>query len=197
MPNARCLPVFAASVTAYAPGNPLILLPSSGVTCGESYNNALRQVFEVYDEVILANDDITLTPYTMPDFMSDLYQLKAAHGDKLGIVGTYSDNIRWVQHIKGNDFVCREIDRLSPIFAWVSKKAFMDCPFPPMNWYADDVICEDLGALGYRHFISKAYVHHVGSQTIGTDYEALNAAAMPWLIANRPQYLKKWFGGNP
>jgi len=195
MPNGKSLPVLQASILAYAPEHPLISLPSSGATFGESYNNAMRQAFEAYDEIIIANDDVVLTPYTMPDMLSDLAQLKEAYGDKLGLVGTYSDNIRWVQHIKSNDFVCREIDRLSPLFTWMSKKAFEDCQFPPMNWYADDVICEDLSALGYRHFISKAYVHHVGSQTIGTDVAALNAASMPWLIKNRPEYLRKWFGG--
>jgi hypothetical protein len=194
MPNGKSLPVLQASILAYAPEHPLISLPSSGATFGESYNNAMRQAFEAYDEIIIANDDVVLTPYTMPDMLSDLARLKSEHGDKLGLVGTYADNIRWVQHIKGNEFICREIDRLSPLFTWMSKKAFMDCQFPPMNWYADDVICEDLSALGYRHFISKAYVHHVGSQTIGTDVAALNAASMPWLMENRPKYLEKWFG---
>ena len=188
------LEVFKASFLAYGKDCMLSIYPASGATFGESYNSAMRQAFETDDEIIIANDDVVLNPFTMPDMLSDLARLKAEHGDKLGLVGTYADNIRWVQHIKGNEFICREIDRLSPLFTWMSKKAFMDCPFPPMNWYADDVICEDLSALGYRHFISKAYVHHVGSQTIGTDVAALNAASMPWLIENRPHYLEKWFG---
>ena len=45
----------------------------------------------------------------------------------------------------------------------------------------------------FKNFISRSYVHHVGSQTVGTNYAQLNAAAMPWLEENRPQYIKKWF----
>ena len=195
MPNTASRDILRASVYAYSPETPIIILPSSGATFGESYNNAMRQMFEAYDEIIISNDDVVLTPNTVSDLMADVERLKESVGDKLGIVATYADSIRASQSIKFNERICRELDRVSPVFGWISKKAFSDCPFPPLNWYSDDVICEDLNALGYRHFVSSAYVHHAGSLTIGHDHAALNAAAMPWLQENRPQYLQKWFGG--
>ena len=196
LPGNRCLNVLKASIEAYAPEHKLIAMPSQGDNFGDSYNRAMNEVFQDYDEIIISNDDVVITPYTMPDLMSDLRTLKARHGHRLGLVGTHADNIRWVQNIKAGPCVCREIDRLSPLFTWFPKRAFMEWRFPPLNWYADDVICEDLARVGYHHYISKAYVHHVGSQSVGTDIEELNKASMPWLIAHRPEYLTKWFGGQ-
>lgn len=192
----RPLEVFKASHAAYAPECPLILAPASGATFGESFNPALAKIFENFDDVIISNDDVVLNPNTIPNLMHDVANLQMIYGDKLGIVATYSDNIRDIQNIRKTEQVRKHVERLSPVFAWMSKKAFMDAQFPPLNWYADDVICEDLNALGYKHFVSRAYIHHVGSQTIGTDYTALNNASIPWLQANRPQYVKKWFGGT-
>jgi hypothetical protein len=40
--------------------------------------------------------------------------------------------------------------------------------------------------LGFRHFVSRAYVHHAGSQTIGRDFKALEAESMEWVKKNRP-----------
>ena len=190
--------VMRASLLAYAPDVELIIRPSSGATFGESFNPALTELFQTHDEIIISNDDVVLTPNTIPDLMHDIANLQMIYGDKLGIVATYSDNIRFIQNIRdmgvGVLVGPKRADRLSPVFAWMSKKAFTDCQFPPLNWYADDVICEDLSALGYKHFVSRAYIHHVGSQTIGTDYRALNEASMPWLREHRPQYMQKWFG---
>ena len=179
----------AASVAKYCENTPLIKNKAVGATFGESYNAAMAAVFEEHDEIIIANDDITLTEETMRDFMEDLAALKAEHGDKLGMVGVYSDNVRGAQQ---GERVLKQVDRLSPIFAYVSKKAFEAAQFPPLNWYSDDVMCEDLLAAGFVNFVSKAFVHHIGSATIGNDNEKNNADAMPWLQANRPHYLQKW-----
>jgi len=55
------------------------------------------------------------------------------------------------------------------------------------------VQCNDLREVGYENFVSASYVHHVGSQTVGVDANALTNQAMPWLMKNRPQYAKRWF----
>jgi len=47
---------------------------------------------------------------------------------------------------------------------------------------------------GYRNFVSSAYVHHVGSQTIGENAQQLVADAYPWIKENRPQYVEHFFG---
>ena len=75
----------------------------------------------------------------------------------------------------------------------ISKEAFKEAQFPPINWYSDDVICKDLNALGYRHFISRAYVHHAGSQSIGKDVMKQLEEAKPWIQENRPEYFKEWY----
>jgi hypothetical protein len=45
-----------------------------------------------------------------------------------------------------------------------------------------------LSKLGFRHFVSRAYVHHAGSQTIGRDFKGLNDEALEWLKVNRPDF---------
>ena len=71
---------------------------------------------------------------------------------------------------------------------------YEECAIAPIEWYSDDVWCEDLNALGYTHYISRSYVHHAGSQTIGNNGHKLTNDATPWLIKNRPQYLDLFFG---
>lgn len=164
-------------------------------TFGESYNDALTMAFRGYDEVIISNDDVVVTPTSVQILLEDVANLKDTHGDKLGFVAALSDDARMsqnIRHERGDEPKERAV--ISPIFAWMSKKAFETAQFPPLNWYSDDVICEDLNAAGFSHYISRAYVHHVGSQTVGRDYKKLNNEALPWLRANRPEYVKKWWG---
>jgi hypothetical protein len=44
-----------------------------------------------------------------------------------------------------------------------------------------------------RHFISRAYVHHVGSQTCGQDAQRCYEDAEPWLLANRPEMHARFY----
>jgi len=189
--------VLQASLAVYAPGNSVFLWRVERTTFGESYNAAMEEAFKTHDEIIISNDDVVLTPRTMTVLMEDVRQLKQEHGDKLGFVATLTDEARAEQNIRvAKEGVVRQERVIAPLFAWVSKKAFEAARFPPLNWYSDDVMCEDLNGLGFKHFVSRAYVHHAGSQTVGTNYPKLNAEAMPWLMEKRPQYIKKWFGGT-
>jgi GR25 family glycosyltransferase involved in LPS biosynthesis len=192
----KCVPVLEASIKAYAPPDTRLYFGNSPKgSFGESYNALLEWVFEREDEVVISNDDVVLTPSTMQLLMEDVQELKAKHGDKLGFVATYADDVRAIQNIQFNrNRELKHNSLVSPLFAWMSKAAFEAAKFPPLNWYSDDVICEDLNRKGFHHYVSRAYVHHAGSQTIGTDHAALNAAARPWLRANRPAYMKDWFG---
>jgi len=79
-----------------------------------------------------------------------------------------------------------------PIFAWISKQAFEEAQFPPLNWFSDDVMCEDLMERGYTHFLSRSYVHHVGASTTGSDEKKMFEASLPWLSQHRPDYLRRW-----
>ncbi len=189
------LSVMRASIEAYNPSDNLIVWNRPKSTFGQAYNEALKEAFQFCDEVIVANDDVVVTPTSIPVLMEDVASLKVIHEDKLGFVAARSDDARMSQNIRQEDGrEPKQRDAVSPIFAWLSKHAFQAAQFPPINWYSDDVICEDLSVLGFTHYISRSYVHHVGSQTVGHDYAKLNNEALPWLRANRPQYIAKWWG---
>jgi tetratricopeptide (TPR) repeat protein len=157
---------------------------------GDAYNYAMREAFECYDEILIANDDIILTPLSIRKLLEDVAALKRTV-PRLGLVAARSDNVRDVQR---NLFADRpvEVAAVSPILAWISKEAFEAAPFPPINWYSDDVQCADLRALGYQHFISRSFVFHVGSATIGHDHQRHIDEARPWIVAHRPHYAEQW-----
>lgn len=191
----KSLPVMQASIRAYSPETELVVFEVERSTFGQSYNHALREAFQHYDAVIVANDDVVLTPDTIPILLDDVAELRAIHGPALGLVAARSDDARMSQNIRQeNGMEVKPREAVSPIFAWMSKHAFEAAKFPPINWYSDDVLCEDLNRLGFTHYLSRAYVHHVGSQTVGRDYAQLNNEALPWLRDNRPEYIVKWWG---
>lgn len=193
--GSKSLPVLEASLQAYNPDCHLMILKGERSTFGQAYNQALDYCFGLYDEVIICNDDVVVTPTSVSLLLEDVSALKQQHGDFLGFVAALSDDARMSQNIRierGDEPKERAV--VSPIFAWMSKKAFQAARFPPLNWYSDDVICEDLSALGFVHYISRSYVHHVGSQTVGRDIQHLNNEALPWLRENRPEYVKCWWG---
>ena len=210
--NSKCVPVLRASIERYAPDTELIVFEGKESTFGEAYNGALQKVFEKYDEVIVANDDIVLTPWSYKYLLEDVEAQRTAFGRKVGIVGAHSDSAAHRQNVRYQngahnalspyynkwdwELACRESDIVAPLFAWVSKEAFGEAQFPPLNWFSDDVICLDLKAKGFKNFISKSYVHHVGSQTVGQDFGALNGASVAWLRQNRPDYANMWFGAE-
>jgi glycosyltransferase involved in cell wall biosynthesis len=206
--DGKCLPVLQASVKAYAPDVPHLIFSPKLETSVKSYDFALQIAFQTYDEVIVCADDLVLTPYSYQTLIDDINALKEKHGDKLGFVAAHTDFTRYTQNIRYQqapsdkleygkwswEHECRPIKRLSPIFHYLSKKMYEDTFLPPIEWYSDDVMCEDLNAKGYTHYISRAYVHHAGSQTLGQNTQKLHDEAMPWLIKNRPQYLDLFFG---
>jgi len=192
--GSRCLSVMQASVRTYNPDVNLMIFEGFMGNFGDDYNAAMEVAFRDYDEIIVANDDIVLKPDSYELLLADVKKLKGLAGDKLGFVAAKSDDVRGCQHIR-----LTELDKvyasetISPLFAWISKKAFEEAKFPPLNWFSDDVMCHDLNNLGYKHFVSASYIHHVGSTSIGHDVMQLVQDAEPWLKENRPQYHKAWF----
>lgn len=185
------LPVLEASIKAYAPEAELVVHEGEETNFGDAYNAAMASAFERHEEIIIANDDIVLRPDTMRLLMEDVRRLQAHC--KLGLVGSRSDVVRPIQSIcNTNGASPIRTSVLSPLFAWVSKDAFAAAQFPPINWYSDDVLCLDLANAGYEHYISRSYVHHAGSMSIGHNVEKLVSDAAPWLLANRPQYAAAW-----
>jgi GT2 family glycosyltransferase len=198
------LSVLEASIKSYSPETPLIAHQVARSSFGECYNQALTEAFKQYDEVIIANDDVVITPATISTLLADVSKLKPAV-DKLGFVATMADNVRLSQNIRqkldhrdqlqfgkwASEHVIKQVPVIAPIFAWYSKQAFTEVQFPPITWYSDDVICYDLEQKGYKNFVSTAYVHHVGSNTIGTDYDKLRSEAMPWIQKHRPEFVSE------
>ena len=185
--------VFASSVASYCGDADLMMFNIRGNNFGEVYNEIMAKAFQTHDEIIIANDDIVLRPDTYRTLLQDVQFIKT-QCDKVGFVAARSDSVRPSQSIQSpiprDIYMCPVI---SPLFAYISKQAFSEAQFPPLNWYSDDVICQDLNNLGYTHFVSRAYVHHVGSQTIGLDFDKLTEQAKPWIKENRNKYYREWF----
>ena len=196
-----CLEVMKASIQTYAPDHPLIVHKGAETNFGDAYNAALTKAFEEYDEVIVANDDVVLNPETIPKLLADVEKLKTVV-DKIGFVATLADNVRYCQNIRVkfedkdqiaygrwlSEDLIKKVPVIAPIFAWFNKEAFQAAQFPSINWYSDDIICDDLEKLGFGHFISTAYIHHVGSSTVGRDYDKNSQEALVWIKEHRPDF---------
>lgn len=212
----KCLPVLAASVTFYVPqdvtvflaGSDIIFprhrtvnLPNDATNFGDAYNAVVKRAFEEVDEVVVCNDDIVFNPSTWKLLGEDVAFLR----DKsipLGWVAARSDYARGLQNIRlgqgkmewfryETENLINITDVIAPICSYISKEAFVD--FPPLTWYSDDVNCLDIQKKGFQHAISRAYVHHVGSQTCGFNAKELIQSAQPWIKANRPELYDLWF----
>ena len=198
--NGACLDVMLASLKAYVPADvPKYLYVEAGATFGEAYNYAMRDAFTRHAEIVICNDDIVFTPATWGTLLYDARALRHTFGT-IGYVAARSDYARGSQNIrcgKGRLDLLRfeseecvvETKVIAPICAWIEREAWVD--FPPINWFSDDVQCADMKR---RHFISRAYVHHVGSQTCGQDARKCMDDAEPWLKANRPAMHARHFG---
>jgi hypothetical protein len=78
-----------------------------------------------------------------------------------------------------------------PVAAWIEHETFDSVGgFPPTNWFGDDLMCWDLGQRGYRHFVSRAYVHHVGQRATaqGRSSGVLLEEGLAWLREHRPDF---------
>lgn len=214
--NGKCLPVLAASISMYIPdfftvylsGSGLILPKHQTITSentadnfGDAYNNVVHQAMDDgHNDILVCNDDIVFTPYTWPTLAEDLQRIPA---ENRGWVATRSDYARGCQNVRyrhegdrdglrhASENAIVEVDVIAPICAWIESKNWID--FPPINWYSDDVQCIDMQKKGLKHYISRAYVHHVGSQTCGPDFRQCVEDAKPWIQQNRPELAELWF----
>jgi hypothetical protein len=189
--------VMKCSIETYYPEHKLYEYASDKSTFGESYNYVLEKVFNKHEEVIIANDDVVLRPDTIPMLMEDVVFLKQhvlSINKKLGYVAACHDVARPGQDIRvlGLEYKNKIIQTpvVAPMFAYMTKSMFEDAPFPPINWYSDDVNCEDLIRKDYVHFISRAYCPHVGSTTIGHNHQELHDDAWKWVVEHRPEYVE-------
>lgn len=218
--HGKNLAVMLASIREYCPEIPVYLRGPASVierfdvdvkmvgiprNFGEDYNDIINCALKDFDSVVVANDDVVLTPTSYRVLMDDV-DIISDLSLKPGWVAARCDSARAVQNIRWNpegeaidmcrftsESKIRRADVISPIFAWINSEAFAKCPFPPLNWYSDDVQCSDLEELGFENYVSASYVHHVGSQTVGVNAEMLTNQALPWLMKHRPKYVQRWF----
>ena len=197
--NGACLDVMTASLNAYVPRDvDRYVHHKVGKNFGDAYNFAAREAFKRHDEILICNDDIVFTPTTWAVLIADVAHLRKVVPD-LGYVATRSDYARGEQNVRSGrgkiEFLRYQSERhivetpvIAPICAWIHRDSWVD--FPPINWFSDDVQCADMKR---RHFVSRAYVHHVGSQTCGQDAQRCYEDAEPWLLANRPELHARFY----
>ena len=185
----------------------VIYWPNLSANFGDAYNNATSYAFtKGYDSLILANDDVVITPTTL-DTLKDDMRILESNGINVGFLGARSDYVLPDQNIRfpveddsrqglkwASEFQIKETPVIAPIFAVITKKAWEVANFPSTNWYSDNIICNDLLKAGYRHFVSRAYVHHAGSQTVGDDFEKCHEEPREWIKANRPDMYEVIYG---
>jgi hypothetical protein len=206
--GSKSLDVLIASLEAYLPEDVEIFLFGSSKkvknhitwnltntpsSFGEAYNNAVNTVFQKFNNTVICSDDVVLDPNSWQLLKEDVFTLKNKT-DKLGWVASRSNfargfqNIRWSQP---NDFLTDkykseseilEIEAIAPFFAYIEKPAWVD--FLPINWFSDDIQCWEIIKNGFRNYISRSYVHHVGSFTIGDDCETNKKQSLNWLFKN-------------
>lgn len=213
--------VYAPAMPVYLSGNSLDLWhrskailpnlvwrPNQATNFGDAYNVATNYAFEhgKYDSVILSNDDVVLTPNTIKLLTHDTRILES-EAINIGFLGARSDYVLHDQNIRfpmeedrqsglkwASEGNIKETGVIAPIFASISKKAWDAAKFPSTNWYSDNIICHDLQEAGFRHFVSRAYVHHAGSQTVGTDFKKCHEEPREWIKANRPDMYEVFYG---
>ena len=222
--NDKGLELFLASVRLYVP-EPIVYLaspqPISHFTpfkwikneagnFGDAYNKIMAEAFmDGHETVILANDDVVLDPSTYWLLAHDRVILRQG-GHKVGFVAARSNMTSLHQNIRNraendtwqgmkwaSEDSIAQTEWVAPLFASVDREGWPG--FPPTNFFSDNVACWDMANDGFKHFLSRAYVHHVGSATIGKDAAsgAKNTMeAEDWLKLNRPLLHKRYFGSN-
>lgn len=186
----------------------LIYRPNPFTNFGDAYNAAIDYAFEhgKYESLILANDDVVLNPSTL-SLMREDSQILKDEGYKVGFLGARSDYVLPDQNIRfpvdgdqraglryRSEHQIKVTPVIAPIWASISREAWETAKFPSINWYSDNIICHDLTEAGFKHFVSRAYVHHAGSQTVGSDFEKCHEDSRAWIQANRPELYEVYYG---
>ncbi len=185
----------------------VIFRPNPAPNFGDAYNAGIDYAFSRgHDSLIVANDDVVITPSTIGLLKEDA-EILESNGVNLGFLGARSDYVLPDQNIRfpveedqqlglrwASETMIKPTGVIAPIFATISRKAWDVAKFPSTNWYSDNIICHDLQKAGFRHFVSRAYVHHAGSQTVGTDFEKCHEEPREWIKANRPDMYEAIYG---
>lgn len=198
----------------HLPDNPSVRLlrQPPGITTGsQAWNWCATQTDA--DELLILGDDCVLHPDTVRLLLEDVRTVEQALPGRVGFVGCRSNYVKGPQNIRVANGAGRlvtigyeteqrilQVDMVVPVATWVRHEVFDEVGgFPATNWFADDVCCWDLVNLGYRHFVSRAYVHHVGERSTGQGKapRELLQEGLSWLRDHRPDFLEAKLGVQP
>lgn len=185
--------------------NMRLLRQAPGITTGsEAWNWCAEQTQA--DQLLFLGDDCVLHPDTIRLMLQDVDTIHKELPDRrIGFLGARSNYVKGPQNIRspnsgqllGNSMAHTseariiEVSMVVPVAAWIEHRVFDEVgSFPRTNWFADDLICWDLRNLGYNHFVSRAYVHHVGERGTGQvgGQQSLLEKGVLWLKENRPDF---------
>jgi hypothetical protein len=194
--HAKNLPVMLKSIEQYVPSNVEIYIAHSGIDSidyhsrfhsmhlvkstatnfGDAYNFICNRAFEKHDTIVIANDDIVFDPLTFETLQNDWNALKDYESNLCYLAARSNfvrdkQNVRWhnsESKIEGlkykHERMITDADIIAPICAVIERENWID--FLPINVFSDDVQCLMMNNQKKKHFVSRAYVHHVGSQTV-------------------------------
>jgi hypothetical protein len=211
------LPVLLKSIELYVPEDVEIYICGSDYklpkhkthnfehtydTGGKAWNFMAQKVFENHDYGVACADDAVLNPDSYQQLIEDLELLLSA-GKNVGLLAARTNYAKGWQNIRyghgeliglsyEGESKILGVDYVAGIFNTVSKSTFI--PYPPIDWYSDDIQCLDMINNGSQHYVSRAYVHHVGSMTYGRNYKECSDASKEWVKENRPELYKTFFG---
>jgi hypothetical protein len=196
------------------PTNPRVRLVKQieGIrTASAAWNFAATQTDA--EELLILGDDCVLLPDSLDLLFDDIATIERSQtaGQKLGIVGTRSNFVSGAQNIREANGGQRQgirfdsearifaIEMVVPVAAWVRHDVFDSVGgLPNTNWFGDDLFSWDLANAGYTHYLSRAYVHHVGERATGESrsQQDLYDEGIAWLEEHRPDFLKARLGAN-
>ena len=122
--GSRSLSVMQTSVRTYNPDVNLMIFEGFMGNFGDDYNAAMEVAFRDYDEIIIANDDIVLTPNSYERLVEDVEFLNNRFPRSVGLVAARSDYVRQNQSIaNGIEPNIIKSPAVSPLFSWISKES--------------------------------------------------------------------------
>lgn len=167
---------------------------------GPSVRHLLLAVHDEAPAVVL-NDDTVVTPTTAPFLEVDWARVDQ---ETLGLMGLRSNFVAGAQNIRQNN---QSIGRRLGGIQWRTEDQVLSVPvvfgvaftarpqvlrlttdWQQLHWYSDTLLSYDLAQRGYRHYVSRAYVHHHGSRSTPS-WDAADAVGRAWLAEHRPEVL--------
>ena len=215
--NQRCLPVLLQSIDLYVPEDVEIYICGGNTTLprhkthllehkydkgGEAWNFITNKAFESHEEAVACADDVVLNPDSYQQLMEDVELLKEFDPYIATVAArtNYAKGLQNIRYGQGNliglnyegEGQIVKTDYIAGIFHWIAKNTWEEVL--PIDWYSDDIWCMNQLKKNHGIYISRSYVHHVGSQTLGRNHAENDQISKEWLLQNKPEIYKNLFG---